>query len=230
MFLFILNTVLATAIVKGDFNTSHVSIYPESSEKGTASKTFQYISYFYLSEAQFLDAFKAAIFQYISCFYLSYSEFIEVGIKHISIHLMFLFIKAGCLENDKIYGISIHPMFLFIKISLNLLRTISHFNTSHVSIYLNGKFHIRIIFIFQYIPCFYLSIGALTSMITEINFNTSHVSIYQPENSAVPKAFTNFNTSHVSIYPGVMSGKVIFPQNFNTSHVSIYQNWQQFHS
>ena len=138
------------------FNTSHVSINQRCGWIGTGEKTISIHLMFLLIRLW-------------DCKTLWY------GI--ISIHLMFLLITVRNIGRRKRIYISIHLMFLLILLAASYSSSISHFNTSHVSInpysfpssYWNPFISIHLMFLliaqfygvyadglkFQYISCFY---------------------------------------------------------------------------
>ena len=160
---------------------------------------FQYISCYSLSRWSIGLDISIQKFQYISCYSLSRLEIIFLNICKVSIHLMLLFIGIG----------------------ENRLGKILSFNTSHVTLYPDGR----------------RSSWSRTSC-----FNTSHVTLYRLVPAASPPA-SSFNTSHVTLYLGLASQRLEQSQfqyiscyslsdmwrqecgeyiGFNTSHVTLY--------
>ena len=120
-------------------------------------RTFQYISCYCLSFSHLFPVFPGFLFQYISCYCLS-CEVISV--------LYFV-------------GISIHLMLLFILSKTGLPTGLLHFNTSHVTVYLQRK---------------------VCAFIFFDHFNTSHVTVYRLYLHHLQKRYMYFNTSHVTVY------------------------------
>ena len=77
--------------------------------------------------------------------------------------------------------------------------------------------------IFQYIPCYGLSLHAFFRCLSISYFNTSHVTVYQILMRFIREAHKYFNTSHVTVYrklPIQFNSALFY---FNTSHVTVYQ-------
>ena len=95
-----------------------------------------------------------------------------------------------------------------------MLRFIQSYKDTGISVWL-----------FQYIPCYGLSVAAIIHgnaknnisihpmlrfirmlcaiLLDLMNFNTSHVTVYLPTDKPSVTAYTNFNTSHVTVYQDV---------------------------
>ena len=95
------------------FNTSHVTVYPDS----------------------LINAVESFIFQYISCYCLSFRSTGRVLWLYISIHLMLLFIGNTKVKTASTGRISIHLMLLFIVGGEIVINSLKYFNTSHVTVY-----------------------------------------------------------------------------------------------
>ena len=92
---------------------------------------------------------------------------------------MLLFIESYDHNANGNRNISIHPMLLFITIH-------THF--------------IKILWTFQYIPCYCLSDFDLDHGTSDEYFNTSHVTVYLSLTLYSIATFFHFNTSHVTVY------------------------------
>ena len=132
----------------------------------------------------FIDAGSIA-FQYISCYCLSLRETSADRKEHISIHLMLLFIS---LVGSR--------MILFLN-----------FNTSHVTVYLDGFKRIGLNAEFQYISCYCLSDLRSNDFPCEVYFNTSHVTVY-PIGVSFRKSSVAFQ--YISCY--CLSHRCLIPQ------------------
>ena len=141
---------------------------------------------------------------------------------------LFQYIPCYCLSVKPYYGRYI----------------LSHFNTSHVTVYLcntgffNGckriSIHPMLLFISAHPSILDLrlqiSIHPMLLFIVEeqhhgvrtVDFNKSHVTVYLEQRRKPRRKNHNFNTSHVTVYLGTMFvGNNEFG-NFNTSHVTVY--------
>ena len=182
------------------FNTSHVTVYQGLSvinkqcllisihlmllfiKEGLCiscrRKTFQYISCYCLSAADYAAPFYKEIFQYISCYCLSRGQLLTEPIKTI-----FQYISCYCLSFTS-YLWSSHR---------------SNFNTSHVTVYQIQPPIQELTLPFQYISCYCLSIPA--SVVLETFCISIHLMLlfigYKEEDGC---KFSNFNTSHVTVY------------------------------
>ena len=157
-----------------NFNTSHVTVYPNTSPECPKLIAFQYIPCYGLSKLRESREYQEKSFQYIPCYGLSVQERFtqEVGenfnTSHVTVYRCRSFIYWRlCL-------ISIHPMLRFISIEDAEVTT------------LNG---------FQYIPCYGLSKIQVIRTMTVMNFNTSHVTVY-PRAANVLRRYTP-----ISIHP-----------------------------
>ena len=129
-----------------NFNTSHVTVYPNSCSKSNQSIQFQYISCYCLSGTDTREFQGNVKFQYISCYCLSARTVICFAVFCISIHLMLLFIGDPAVEriqealfqyilcyclSDGARGVK-----LFIQISIHLMLLFilsgSRFRPTHV--------------------------------------------------------------------------------------------------
>ena len=127
-----------------NFNTSHVTVYLPVSPRGCRDKE--------ISIHLMLRFITNIIWS--SIFFLK-----------ISIHLMLRFIARSLLHNAVQCRISIHLMLRFIIIRSRIWdRTLTNFNTSHVTVYRCHIIYTAIIF----------------------NFNTSHVTVYRSVRSWTP--------------------------------------------
>ena len=118
----------------------------------------------------------------------------------ISIHLMLLFIiSSPCLFS---------PFFKFQYISCYCLSVpfnkflfcYIHFNTSHVTVYRNGRV--------QPNSCKLISIHLMLLFINPCDLRRIRS--------------VNFNTSHVTVYLELMENGTFHQHDFNTSHVTVY--------
>ena len=118
-----------------DFNTSHVTVYLSPPRiEARKRKISIHLMLRFISAHMFLYAC-ASSFQYISCYGLSWYLEQFPRYKDISIHLMLRFIFVFCI-----------------------LATVSaYFNTSHVTVYRNIILHHSNQILFQYISCYGLS-------------------------------------------------------------------------
>ena len=122
-------------------------------------------------------------------------------------------------------------------------RSSSHFNTSHVTVYLCTlwflmihyliSIHLMLLFIqfvygitvgtalFQYISCYCLSFTYRKQRLKSWNFNTSHVTVYLDSHN-VRWISTRFQ--YISCYCLSLRGVIHWriTHNFNTSHVTVY--------
>ena len=162
-----------------DFNTSHVTVYPDCCHKQAFvvvisihpmllfialaiqnacwPHEFQYIPCYCLSGSLFFKISCNLLFQYIPCYCLSC-----LTIKCFVNSRPFQYIPCYCLSNCRWYDqlpihISIHPMLLFI---LRAVRKEHRWNS------------------FQYIPCYCLSKMSVDEELVREDFNTSHVTVY----------------------------------------------------
>ena len=187
-----------------NFNTSHVTVYPDWSRYTTNDVKFQYISCYCLSNEKYEQMKQALAFQYISCYCLSTMVWPRVWKWNISIHLMLLFIESAIvpstslvdfntshvtvyrcsvpIESEEI-DISIHLMLLFINNRPERTFQNTHFNTSHVTVYRSrlsvsdwtNSISIHLMLLF-------ISIS-IRSFTYNSYFNTSHVTVYHPVDS-----------------------------------------------
>ena len=142
-----------------NFNTSHVTVYLSVTDFGsTNSSVFQYISCYGLSFRKGNHLLQNCIFQYISCYGLSYTYFdLMSG--------LFAFQYISCYGLSKTFTEDFYTYLLFQYISCYGLSKIQnlvfqekiHFNTSHVTVYLQYVIHAEE---------------------KHVNFNTSHVTVY----------------------------------------------------
>ena len=151
----------------------------EVTKRRTIRESFQYIPCYGLSFATLSGIIPATLFQYIPCYGLSRGRRGIGRKKKISIHPMLRFIKRNTCHYPDGKGISIHPMLRFIK---------------------ERKEKDEITRLFQYIPCYGLSIKSCPLSFEIRNFNTSHVTVYLKGIGVVKKQDANFNTSHVTVY------------------------------
>ena len=77
--------------------------------------------------------------------------------------------------------------------------------------------------VFQYIPCYGLSLPKARLLSNIYYFNTSHVTVYLVGGGNMEFLRLNFNTSHVTVYQTNYKGNSIVDGYFNTSHVTVYQ-------
>ena len=118
-----------------DFNTSHVTVYPDGSYDRTYDASFQYISCYCLSQEEACKDGIDVIFQYISCYCLSRTvtsikaSHLHFNTSHVTVY------RAAWEECDHCRNISIHLMLLFISNSGTLVVPLRYFNTSHVTVY-----------------------------------------------------------------------------------------------
>ena len=85
-------------------------------------------------------------------------------IQIVSIHLMLLFILALFAHSSVKSSVSIHLMLLFIIFGISITRKMECFNTSHVTLYLNGftttlftqcvSIHLMLLFILYQRSCY----------------------------------------------------------------------------
>ena len=140
--------------------------------------------------------------------------------------------------------ISIHLMLLFIVTLSAYLPPDVHFNTSHVTVYLNSAILFSNSLLFQYISCYCLSVqkmlelcwirisihlmllfigtGMARKRIIENNFNTSHVTVYRDQNC---NSRCGWIFQYISCYclSKHTPEREQVQRNFNTSHVTVYQ-------
>ena len=183
------------------FNTSHVTVYQNS------TPSFNLISKF----------------QYISCYCLSSKASQGRCNKEISIHLMLLFISCNRTPTASDASFQYISCYCLSSCQQHSWQLVYNFNTSHVTVYqrlkswmksihlisihlmllfitkweqctlcrLNISIHLMLLFIhytvhspnhlheFQYISCYCLSHLSFLDAISLCNFNTSHVTVYQ---------------------------------------------------
>ena len=162
-----------------------------------------------------------SLFQYISCYCLSCPIIIIVpchshfNTSHVTVYLSahvvtvfelaFQYISCYCLSGSapdysSIFQISIHLMLLFIGMTHKYIVWSTNFNTSHVTVYREGRInnrtvnnisiHLMLLFIFtrptnQHL-FFFISIHLMLLFIFSLwlwwyhlyDFNTSHVTVY----------------------------------------------------
>ena len=103
---------------------------------------------------------------------------------------------------------------------------------------------IALVFLFQYISCYSLSICCQISTVVISRFNTSHVTLYHVYGRCFYRRSLSFNTSHVTLYHKPNSSrafsitvsihlmllfiaefaeKYLESGSFNTSHVTLYR-------
>ena len=121
----------------------------------------------------------------------------------VSIHLMLLFIVEEQSSFNGISNVSIHLMLLFISFA---------------------SASIALVFLFQYISCYSLSICCQISTVVISRFNTSHITLYHVYGRCFYRRSLSFNTSHVTLYPRQVSVNADVPEGFNTSHVTLYRD------
>ena len=121
---------------EANFNTSHVTVYQKDWTAKVADSTISI---------------------HLMLLFIEEDHNKITGAKRISIHLMLLFISIHLFIFRRTIRISIHLMLLFILKSKTLFRSQSHFNTSHVTVYLRGNDRKRSESKFQYISCYCLS-------------------------------------------------------------------------
>ena len=146
----------------------------------TLSTKFQYISCYCLSVSARIYYFSKSVFQYISCYclsnyvnYYSYNDYYfntsHVTVYHSGLDFacdfpLFQYISCYCLSMPWFWSKEKYPLFQYISCyCLSAIRspfsiTVSHFNTSHVTVYL--------------LFCLYRKIQ-------KCHFNTSHVTVYR---------------------------------------------------
>ena len=115
MLLFIAPLVTIFQSTLLNFNTSHVTVYPYG-----ILHYYLFVSYFNTSHV--------TVYPLQLC--------TALGPSLISIHLMLLFIASALFLLPPFGIISIHLMLLFIKVENPKIREETHFNTSHVTVYL----------------------------------------------------------------------------------------------
>ena len=162
MLLFIAPLVTIFQSTLLNFNTSHVTVYPYG-----ILHYYLFVSYFNTSHV--------TVYPLQLC--------TALGPSLISIHLMLLFIASALFLLPPFGIISIHLMLLFIKVENPKIREETHFNTSHVTVYLYAgvsdpevssiSIHLMLLFIccqcrscrhdlvFQYISCYCLSVSCM---------------------------------------------------------------------
>ena len=182
------------------FNTSHVTVY----QRPTSSRN------------------TVEGFQYISCYCLSMPEEIYVNqlrdfnTSHVTVYPALI---LQCLVDN---WISIHLMLLFILISFFPFIRFVHFNTSHVTVYPVPTRFFFILFKFQYISCYCLSLSSFLliesplisihlmllfidvgDLWTQGSSGFQYISCYclSRRSFLVSSGSWHFNTSHVTVYP-----------------------------
>ena len=124
-------------IVKGRFNTSHVTLYPLQGCTLNSCSMFQYISCYSLSEFHFFRYSVNPPFQYISCYSLSnedkkwHCNYLRFNTSHVTLY------QLPVLRGWSDTTVSIHLMLLFIGKGSETLSPELSFNTSHVTLYQN---------------------------------------------------------------------------------------------
>ena len=118
---------------------------------------FQYISCYCLSTATSYQLEHAFISIHLMLLFILHASIAAVISSVISIHLMLLFINRQRIPVHDVLQISIHLMLLFIHLPQVILHRITHFNTSHVTVYLDLIIHSSTQSLFQYISCYCLS-------------------------------------------------------------------------
>ena len=100
---------------------------------------------------------------------------------------MLLFIVVSTDTGHLQFPISIHLMLLFIFVC-NIRKWI--------------------VYKFQYISCYCLSVIVISTQRYLRNFNTSHVTVYRFHNSRKSYNLHYFNTSHVTVYLHFLSSDI----------------------
>ena len=97
--------------------------------------------------------------------------------------------------------ISIHPMLLFIvnqPCNVRLVLLFQYIPCYCLSFFWNVDG--TIVELFQYIPCYCLSQSSQRKQPEKSHFNTSHVTVYRRSSVILRRTPTDFNTSHVTVY------------------------------
>ena len=151
--------------------------------------------------------------------------------------------RVCTLYSQRIYNFNTSHVTVYLSKCHIYLAWIEYFNTSHVTVYLLTFCQITVLFQFQYISCYCLSLrkGHITG--GRKNFNTSHVTVYldliiysstqslfqyiscyclSELRLAAMQILRDFNTSHVTVYRLWVVFVGFSFTNFNTSHVTVY--------
>ena len=180
MLLFIAPLVTIFQSTLLNFNTSHVTVYPYG-----ILHYYLFVSYFNTSHV--------TVYPLQLC--------TALGPSLISIHLMLLFIASALFLLPPFGIISIHLMLLFIKVENPKIREETHFNTSHVTVYLYaGVSDPEVSSISIHLMLLFIGFLYVSESGTFIHFNTSHVTVYLNCVNINPQSSLNFNTSHVTVY------------------------------
>ena len=119
------------------FNTSHVTVYQRFG-RPFRSRYLISIHLMLLFIAPLVTIFQSTLLNFNTSHVTVYPLQLctALGPSLISIHLMLLFIASALFLLPPFGIISIHLMLLFIKVENPKIREETHFNTSHVTVYL----------------------------------------------------------------------------------------------
>ena len=118
------------------------------------------------------------------CFNTSHvTLYLEPAGKHrlgftVSIHLMLLFITEGSMEEVTSNLFQYISCYSLSGSSFNISRNKYRFNTSHVTLYPDGKVDVMICLKFQYISCYSLSLFTAIVNVPTVTFRFQYISCY----------------------------------------------------
>ena len=136
---------------------------------------------------------------------------------------MLLFIKVAPVIDSCFAKFQYISCYCLSNSTIGKTWKISYFNTSHVTVYLQGSCRRYSQNAFQYISCYCLSGTGYRADRGQWWFQYISCYCLSMHRKQLIPAHTYFNTSHVTVYP--LSGwyGYSYPGNFNTSHVTVYQ-------
>ena len=165
------------------FNTSHVTVYHDNSNRYLRFYVFQYISCYCLST--FLCYFRFLQLHFNTSHVTVYhhtTDILQNYIKDFNTSHVTVYLNRG-VENLKFFRFQYISCYCLSQQTLERLWYLLDFNTSHVTVYQNLQGY---------------------KNLCHINFNTSHVTVYRLVHLLHPIVFSDFNTSHVTVYQMVM--------------------------
>ena len=139
-----------------DFNTSHVSIKPNLRRQQHGGIYFN-TSHVSIKPAQTAFCRRKSKISIHPMFLLNFGAETEIALSFMDFNTSHVSIKQKRLTLKRQDGINFNTSHVSIKRPVRTLSysTFTDFNTSHVSIKHRRLFVQIVIYIFQYIPCFY---------------------------------------------------------------------------